>query len=164
MLLNFLAIRSIYCHFVYFVAFWYIFRSFWYILVCCTKKNLATLYSLRLGHLGLRICSLRCCRLWFKVSELIRHLFSVLSVTIKLQFVRIPTLTFEDGTPINGKCNPAPVGIQWSNSYQGTSLVFLETPQCCVSIFETVASKCRTNFILHTCNSVEIYIHKLTTK
>jgi hypothetical protein len=35
-----------YCHFVYFMAIWYVFGSFWYIfpvLVCCAEKNLATL-------------------------------------------------------------------------------------------------------------------------
>jgi hypothetical protein len=36
------------CHFVYFIAIWYILWSFWYfppVLVYCTKKNLATLES-----------------------------------------------------------------------------------------------------------------------
>jgi hypothetical protein len=46
MLLNLLSISSnllsyglLYCHLVYFIAIWYIFP----ILVCCAKKNLATL-------------------------------------------------------------------------------------------------------------------------
>jgi hypothetical protein len=40
------SVYFMYCHFVYFIAIWYILWSFWYIftfLVCCTKKHLATL-------------------------------------------------------------------------------------------------------------------------
>jgi hypothetical protein len=39
-----------YYHLVYFMAIWYILRSFWYtfpVLVCCAKKNLATLIEAR---------------------------------------------------------------------------------------------------------------------
>jgi hypothetical protein len=41
-----------YCHLVYFVAIWnslWLFGMFFPVLVCCTKKNLATLLSLWAG-------------------------------------------------------------------------------------------------------------------
>jgi hypothetical protein len=63
----------LYVHLVYFTAIWFIFVAFWYILwlfgiffpvlVCCTKKNLATpndtVYYFRFPEVSVRICSLR---------------------------------------------------------------------------------------------------------